>query len=262
MSARAAIAATPTSGLSQPLAVSVAVHVAVLAGLALWGWWQMRGREHWGEANPGGMGSVTVQTVARIPIASRTGPTNPVANDTESQTPAPPKPQPRKSEPVKEDPDAVALNLKREKRRITDVAASNQRYRPEPPRENQVYSNAGQRAVTPMFGVPGSGGVGAGNTTLGARFGYYEALLRQRIAEKWRTQEIDARIRQLPVAIVTFTIERSGAARNVRVAQSSGNYALDISAQRAVMDASPFPPLPPQFERDSANVEFWFELKR
>lgn len=260
MSNRAAIAAT--GGLSQPLAVSAVVHVALLALIGLWGWWQMRGREQWGEANPGGMGSVTVQTVARIPIASRTGPVNPVANDTESQTPAPPKTAPRKAEPEREDPDAVALKLKREKRRITDVAASNQRYRPEPPRDNQVYSNAGQRAVTPMFGVPGSGGVGAGNTTLGVRFGYYEALLRQRIAEKWRTQDVDARIRQLPVAIVTFTIDRSGAARGVRVVQSSGNYALDISAQRAVMDASPFPPLPPQFERDSASVEFWFELKR
>jgi hypothetical protein len=32
--------------------------------------------------------------------------------------------------------------------------------------------------------------------------------------------------------------------------------------QRAIMEASPFPPIPPGFARSSAKVEFWFELKR
>jgi protein TonB len=64
------------------------------------------------------------------------------------------------------------------------------------------------------------------------------------------------------VAIVTFTIRRDGSVTGLRLAQSSGNYALDTSAQRAILEAAPLPPLPPQFERDSAAVEFWFELKR
>jgi hypothetical protein len=29
-----------------------------------------------------------------------------------------------------------------------------------------------------------------------------------------------------------------------------------------VIDASPLPALPAGFERDSANIEFWFQLKK
>jgi protein TonB len=243
---------------------SLLLHVAIVGGLVGWQLWQNRARERWGDPNAISGGSVTITPVARIPIPTRAGIVNPVANDTPSELPTPPKEQPKPQEKPKEDPDAVALNLQRQRRTQAEVAARNQRYRPqEAARENQVTSTTGQRAVSPMFGVQGSGGVGTGTgSVLGTRFGWYEALLRQRVAEKWRTTEVDARIRQLPVAIVTFTIRRDGSVSGVRVAQSSGNYTLDTSAQRAVFDAAPFPPLPPQFDRDSAVIEFWFELKR
>lgn len=243
---------------------SLLLHAAILGGLVGWQLWQNRERERWGDPNAIASGSVSITPVARIPIPTRAGIVNPVANDTQSELPTPPKEEPKAQPKPKEDPDAVALNLKRERRTQTDIAARNQRYRPpEAARENQVYSDAGQRAVSPMFGVQGSGGVGTGTgSVFGARFGWYEALLRQRVAEKWRTTDVDARIRTLPVAIVTFTIRRDGSVTNVRVAQSSGNYTLDSSAQRAIYDAAPFQALPPQFDRDSAGIEFWFELKR
>ena len=38
--------------------------------------------------------------------------------------------------------------------------------------------------------------------------------------------------------------------------------ALDYSVQRAILEASPFPPIPAGFDKDSARVEFTFELKR
>ncbi len=242
---------------------SLGLHFALTAALIGWSWWNNRQRERFGDPNAGGFGSVTVST-AKLPIPVREGRTNPVANDTKSELPTPPKQEPRQRERAIEDPDAVAIKTKRQKRRLEDIAARTQRYRPpEVDRENQLYSNAGQRAVSPMFGVQGAGGVGTGTTSaLGTRFGWYEALLRQRVGEKWRTNEVDSRIRTLPVAIVTFTILRDGNVRSVRLAQSSGNYALDISAQRAIQEAAPFPALPPQFERDSASIEFWFELKR
>jgi outer membrane biosynthesis protein TonB len=44
--------------------------------------------------------------------------------------------------------------------------------------------------------------------------------------------------------------------------QGSGNRTLDYSAQRAITEAAPFPPLPQGYERDSAQIEFWFVLKR
>ena len=114
-----------------------------------------------------------------------------------------------------------------------------------------------------MIGQTGSGGVGVGlGSPFGNRFGNYVTILQQRVAEKWRTADIDPRIKTAPPVVVTFTISRDGAVRNVKVGQGSGNQALDYSAQRAIYDASPFPPLPAEYERNDANVEFWFQLKR
>jgi protein TonB len=114
-----------------------------------------------------------------------------------------------------------------------------------------------------LIGQPGSGGIGVGQgSPFGNRYGYYVDLLRQRVAQKWRTGDVDARIRTAPPAIVTFTIRRDGSVSSVRVVQTSGNLALDLSAQRAIAEAAPFPPLPTGYERNDVPIEFWFELKR
>ena len=115
-----------------------------------------------------------------------------------------------------------------------------------------------------MFGAQtGTGGVGMGlGGAFGSRFGWYRDLLEQRVAQKWRTEDVDPRLQTAPPVIVTFDLLRSGAIRDVRVLQSSGNLALDRSAQRAIYEASPFPALPQGYERDAARIEFWFQLKR
>ncbi len=59
-----------------------------------------------------------------------------------------------------------------------------------------------------------------------------------------------------------FEIMKDGRARDVKVMQSSGNYEVDRSTQRAILEASPFPPLPDGFERDSARVQMNFQFKR
>jgi TonB family protein len=65
-----------------------------------------------------------------------------------------------------------------------------------------------------------------------------------------------------PAVVVTFTIQRDGTVTNVHVSQKSGVEPLDISAQRAVMDSSPFQPLPVGFPHSQADVELRFEFKR
>jgi TonB family protein len=62
--------------------------------------------------------------------------------------------------------------------------------------------------------------------------------------------------------IVTFEIQSSGSIGTVKILQGSGNRTLDYSAQRAIYEAAPFPPLPQGYERTSANIEIWFTLKR
>jgi TonB family protein len=73
---------------------------------------------------------------------------------------------------------------------------------------------------------------------------------------------VDARIQTAPIVIATFDLMRDGSVKNLQLLQRSGISSLDSSVQRAILDASPFPPIPPGFDRDSAKVEFQFELKR
>jgi protein TonB len=127
--------------------------------------------------------------------------------------------------------------------------------------QNQVFSSQAPAAVSPMFQKPGSGGVGVGpNSAFGNQFGAYTDLVVQRVTQKWQTSGL-AGI-HLPMAVITFEISRDGSVKNAQIAQRSGNSTLDYSALRAVMDAGPFPPLPPNYSGSQADVELRFQLQQ
>jgi TonB family protein len=262
----AAILDEPDS-LKRPFTFSLALHAGIFGALTLATVVGVGTHEQMGDPNAqGGGGAFSVTAVKSIPLPGRTGPLNKVASDTESAIPEPVEVKPRpKVTKVKEPEDGIPLKSKNHKR----AAAAEERWQPsrkdyrayDP---HQVYSNAGQAATSPLFGqAPGSGGVGVGNgMPFGTRFGSYALIIRDRVAQHWRTEQVDGRIRSLPAAIISFEIQRDGRVRNVRVVQSSGNVALDYSAQRAVTEAAPLPALPAGFSGDVASIEFWFELKR
>jgi len=250
--------------LSKPLVGSVALHAAIFGTLVFWGVVVNSHHDAWGEANSGGPGSVAINVVNKIPLPSRSGIVNPLANPTESAVPTPPPAAKAHPRAPAEEPEAIPIKS-RTRPKTAEVARSAQntwRAKQED-RPNQLYSAAGQALVSPMIGQTGSGGVGVGQgTPFGNRFGNYVLILRQRVAEKWQTNDVDPRIHTLPPAIVTFDLMRDGSVRNVHVAQTSGNTTLDYSAQRAIYDAAPLPALPAGYERNSATIEFWFELRR
>ncbi len=249
--------------LRKPLFGSVLLHAGVFASITLMTVAHLGRKETWGDPNSMGAGAFSVTAVKSIPMPGRTGPINRVASNTESQIPEPVKPEPKKA--VKQaDEDAIPLATKKKpKAEKAERYASTRRDAREYDR-NQVFSRSGQAATSPMFQMsPGAGGVGVGTgAPFGNRFGAYAMLIRDKVAEKWRTEQVDSRIHKLPPAIVTFEIQRNGLVRGIRVTQSSGNYALDVSAQRAVTEASPFQPLPAAYEGNSATIEFWFQLQR
>jgi TonB family protein len=248
--------------MRRPLLGSLAFHMAIAAALT-GGSMIRRAPENWGEPNALG-GTTAVNPVARIPMPARTGEVNPVANDTDSQVPkAPPEPKPAQREP-EPDPNAIAIKGRNIKK-ASPKTATNDRYRPygATPKENQVFSERGGALVSPMMGTPGSGNTGIGvGSPLGDRFGAYASLLAQRIAQNWKTQDIDPRIKSAPAVIVNFTLMRDGTIRNIAVKRSSGNAAIDRSAERALYSVGKFEPLPAAYERSEAVIEFWFELKR
>jgi protein TonB len=252
--------------LGKPLAGSVALHLSVAAAMLMSAWIGRRLPVQWGDINGGGTGSVAVNVVPRVPLPGRSGPINPVANDTESVVPTPPpKAKPRPKVEAQE-PNAIAIKSRNAEKKPSRAAAAPNKFREQQQDlPNQVYSESGQAVVSPMYGMTGGGGVGIGaRSPFGAQFGWYVNLLRDQVARNWRTAELDPRLRTAPPVVVTFTIRRDGSVPpgSVRITQRSGNPSLDFSAQRAILDAAPFQALPGQFQRNEVEIEFWFELRR
>ncbi len=249
--------------LSRPLIFSIALHAGLFGFIAFYVSVRMH-TENWGTPNSlGGGGSVGVTSVTQLPMPVRTGITNPLANNTQSRVPQPPKPEPKKAKAP--DPDAISIRGRETPRKPTYMRSqqTSPYQQSQQQRSNQIYSSSGQALSSNMFGGSSGTGVGMGpGSAFGNRFGWYRDLLEQRISQKWRTDEVDPRIQTAPVAIVTFDIQKNGMVSGIRLLQSSGNRALDYSAQRAVAEAAPFPPLPAGYERNAANIEIWFHLKR
>lgn len=246
--------------LSGWLTGSVVMHAAVAGALI---WYNVAGPGKTislGNPTGGGFGSVLVNPVARIPLPSNNGPQNPVANDTKSMVPtAPPKAKSQPKAPPKVDPNAIALKGAKAQKQPKPVYSAPNKFREQQKDlPNQVYSTTGQSLNNPMFNKPGGGGVGVGdNSPFGQQFGWYAQRLIEQVGQHWQTAGLDPRSRQ---AVVTFTIKRDGSVTGVKLSQSSGNMAVDLSAQRAILDAQ-FPPLPPQFPGGSATLDMRFVLQ-
>ena len=242
--------------LGKPLAGSLAAHLAI-AGALLLSYILKPNIEKFGDpANSSG--AVGISTVKAIPIPQRDGRVNRLANDTQSVVPqaTPKKREVAKAPPV--DPRAIPIPTRNAPKKPAPQSTRDI-YKPQPTRPNQVYSDIKESLKSPNFAMQGAGGVGVGqNTTLGDRFGYYIDLMRRQIASKWNTAGMANDGRRV---LLTFSILRDGTVENVRVATPSGNYALDTSAQRALMEASPLPQLPDGYKQNSAQVELWFQVK-
>jgi protein TonB len=244
---------------------SLAFHGLLVITVVAVGWIEKRNRLSLGDPNGGRMGAVTVNPVATIPLPAHEGPKNPVAVDTESHVPTPvTKPAPKAIPKVKPpDPKAIPIPSRNPKELKSRAEAEpvNKFRAQQKDLPNQLYSNSGTRVATPDYAVKGGGGVGVGsNSPFGNMFGGYADILRDRVAQHWQTQ--DLRTQNAPVVGVTFVLHRDGSVTAIRITQKSGISALDISAQRAVMDAAPFPPLPAGFPKNEAEIEFLFQLKK
>lgn len=247
--------------LRGPFLAALALHAALIGGLTLSSY--LSSHTSFGALNAGGS-AVGVQAVNSIPLVHH-GMQNPLANDTESQVPQTPAKPVQREKAEKPPPDAVQLKVKKAKKLPAEVASERQRYRPfnqlEP---NQVTSSLAPQVSSPLYSaLPGAGRIGTGpNSTIGNLFPAYAAQIQQIIARNWRTGDVN--LQTGPTVIVTFELMRNGTIRNIQLLQRSGNAALDNSVQRAVLDSNPLPPIPSGggFNRDSASVEFWFELKK
>ncbi len=88
----------------------------------------------------------------------------------------------------------------------------------------------------------------------GFEYDFYLGLVQSKIERNFRPPPG----RKSAMALVGFTILKSGEITRIALAQSSGNLLVDQAAERAVRAAGRFPPLPAQYTSGelSINIEF------
>jgi protein TonB len=108
----------------------------------------------------------------------------------------------------------------------------------------------------------GTNFIGQGGGDFATRYGWYIEAVRRKIASNWNQFEIDPGVRaaRKAHAVMTFAIYKDGSVKNIRLDQTSGNQSMDTSAQRALLSASPMPPLPNDYSGSYVTVIFDFDL--
>lgn len=92
------------------------------------------------------------------------------------------------------------------------------------------------------------------------RFAYYLAALRNKIGSHWvPPQGLDARGQPVR-AVISFRISRDGQVTLAQVENSSGFAFFDQTALRALLSATPLPPLPAGYTYNYLGVHFGFEF--
>jgi protein TonB len=122
-----------------------------------------------------------------------------------------------------------------------------------PPPDARQDAKAGEGGGQPTGAVTAT--VGGGDNALG----WYGAAVKAALESAWIKPYLED-AQGVASVVVTFAIARDGTTRDIRIQQSSGIPALDRSAQRAVIEASPFPMIPPTWTDDTVPVTMRFEL--
>ena len=192
---------------------------------------------------PRGGGGIPAQAEASAPTAAPT----PEAPPAQEPQPAPERPAPTVLKPPKEPP----------RQGLPDPNAK--KGRPQPARgptpAGAAAASAGASSATPgiVFGAPP--GIGVPN---GVDFGgdWYLAGVQRRVWMIWMSQ---MRVPVANDAVVTFTIRADGSVADVQLTQSCGVSSLDFAAQRAILSAAPFAPLPKNYGTNQITIQAVFK---
>ena len=122
---------------------------------------------------------------------------------------------------------------------------------PNPVAANVPQASLGQRTGSPQ---------GAGPVTITASdfpFAWYIRIIDNKIGASWNQWAQPGR---QPLAV--FTIERDGRVSNLAIDKTSGNSYYDQKALRAISDAMPFPPLPPEWTKPGLTIKIQFSYSQ
>jgi len=109
----------------------------------------------------------------------------------------------------------------------------------------------------------GPGGTGSGlSDQIGLSnfpFQYYLQIIMDRVSSSWFTSLVSPGVSGNFQTTVFFRIYRNGGISDLKIEETSGIQSLDMSALRAIQNASPFPPLPREYEDDFLGIHLIFE---
>jgi protein TonB len=90
-------------------------------------------------------------------------------------------------------------------------------------------------------------------------FAHYISRMRRKIAANWRVPEGSQGDERF--CVIYFRVLRNGTVTSTMIEQSSGLFIFDQAAQRAVVQASPMPPLPNEYRDEYLGVHFSFSYR-
>ncbi|MBE0460788.1 MAG: TonB C-terminal domain-containing protein [Candidatus Aminicenantes bacterium] len=109
----------------------------------------------------------------------------------------------------------------------------------------------------------GSGGFGSAySSQIGLSnfpFTYYLQVIADKISSNWFKSQLSSQVTEGLHTTVYFKIYSSGQISDIKIEESSGMRALDLSALRAIHSSVPFPPLPKEYEEEYLGIHLIFE---
>jgi TonB family protein len=155
-----------------------------------------------------------------------------------------PAPVPKIEQPVVEPPKPAVTPVKPAANTVPlspfgrSTKKGEEKPAPAPPPVTVPATGTGTPGVTATLPAVGSSGVTGLEGTF--PFPFYIERMNTLIAGKWFRPPAKGEL----LTAVYFTIQRDGSIRDAKVEGSSGNATFDRAALRAVIEASPLPPLP------------------
>lgn len=247
---------------------SVILHVALAATIAASIFFKFKGDQWSGLGdNLGQSMNVTMVPSAGIPMPQPPTLSESTAFDStngiykELPQPKPPTPP----------PDAIPLPSPEKEKLIKKPPAPTkvlEKKTPTPAPSNAINYGKGGRpqlmvgnATTPSTSAASGASVpGQGGGDFATRFGWYIQAAKRRVDPNWDRLSIDPGVRNSNSlhCSVSFSINRDGSIKNVRISSSSGNASWDNAGLRAIMSSNPLPPLPSDFQGPEVAVTWDF----
>jgi TonB family protein len=242
------VATTDELKLSKFLVYSIILHTCLVIAVVISAFIQFHQGNAWGGVG-GNLGGTKVSLVSSAGIPM---PKEKIV--TESKTVDPTKGLYKEEPPKPPEPTDATKIPKFEKEKPLPPSPKSRTFENKtPPPDNAVpYGKGGNPDLSTGYSQApggGSGGVtvqGQGGADFASRYGWYIEAVKNRIYGNWQQWTIDAVARSSRTmhCAVSFTINRDGSLKDVRIAESSGNSSYDNSALRAVMSSNPVTKLP------------------